>query len=70
MKKIKVKVEFIIEVEIPDNDDYNPYFDIEENHCAGTGIVGSTLESLISYHDKNDTCWACSLEESKCTIVE
>ena len=62
MKKIKLKWKSLIR--------YNPHFDIEENHCAGTGIVSSTLEKLIKYHDKNNTCWDCSLEESKCTILK
>jgi hypothetical protein len=71
MKTIRVKCTFIIPVDVPDdyyNDDFTPEFDIEENHCPGTGIVGAALDKLIEEHNKSSTCWACSVG-GKCEIV-
>lgn len=65
-RKVKVRCTFTIEVEVPiwatEEDEYNPYFDIEENHCPGTGIVGGALTRHIEKHEANSTCWACALQ--------
>lgn len=61
MKKIDVRVSFIIPVEIPDDQEYDEIFDIEENHCPGTGIVGMAIKKHIEEYDKNHFCWACAL---------
>ena len=60
-KTIMVQCSFTIPVEVPDNDDYDAFFDIEENHCPGTGIVGGALMEHIKKHDESNTCWACAL---------
>lgn len=62
MKTIKVQCSYIIEVEYPD--DYNDddlIFDIEENHCPGTGRVGSAFDKFREEMDKTSNCWACAL---------
>lgn len=58
-KKILVRCTIYVPVEVPDNPDYDMYFDIEDNHCPGTGLVGAALENLIEESNKNSTCWAC-----------
>lgn len=68
MKTIKVKCTFTIPIEIPDDPEYNATFDIEENHCPGTGIVGAAIDARIKYAEKNGICWACGLDDS-CEIV-
>lgn len=69
MKTIKVKCTFVIPVEVPDDPDYNEVFDIEINHCPGTGLVGVALDEHIKKHDEQHTCWACALD-GKCEIVD
>lgn len=70
MKKIKVKVTFTIPVEVPDDvEGYDEVFDIEENHCPGTGIVGMAIDQHIKEFGKNSMCWACALD-GKCEIVD
>ena len=61
MKKIQVKVTFTIPVEVPDDEDYDASFDIEENHCPGTGLVGMAIDKAIEEGNKNGICWACKL---------
>jgi hypothetical protein len=59
--KRKVKCSFVIEVDVPDDPDYDVYFDIEDNHCPGTGLVGAALRKHIEEHDLIRNCWACAL---------
>ena len=62
---IKVKVELTIPVEIPTKEEdpnYDPVFDIEENHCPNTGIVGDTLDKIIKEFNEKHLCWACAFE--------
>lgn len=63
MKIINVKVTFTVPVEVPDTPEYKEImvFDIEENHCPGTGLVGIAIDKLIKEHEANDTCWACAV---------
>lgn len=61
MKKINVRVTFTIPVEIPDDKNYDEIFDLEENHCPGTGIVGAAIDKHIKQFDKDNFCWACAL---------
>lgn len=65
---IQVKCTFIIPVEVPDDPDYPLQFDIEENHCPGTGLVGAALMEHIAKHEEASTCWACALQ-GECEIV-
>lgn len=62
MKTIHVRCSFILPVEVPDDPEYNEVFDIEENHCPGTGIVGAALTAHIKDYDKKGYCWACALK--------
>ncbi len=57
--KIKVLCLYVVEVEVPDDPEYDAPFDIEENHCPGTGLVGVALEEQIHRCDKKGVCWAC-----------
>lgn len=68
-RTIYVKCSFVIPVEIPDNPDYDAIFDIEENHCPGTGRVGVALDRHIKQSDEAGVCWACNLK-GKNEIVE
>jgi hypothetical protein len=65
-RKVKVRCTFTIVVDVPvwatEESEYNPYFDLEENHCPGTGIVGSALDAHIARHEAASTCWACALQ--------
>lgn len=68
MKTIKVKVTFIIPVEIPEDNEYDEFFDIEENHCPATGLVGMAIDKHIKEYDKKGFCWACALS-GECEII-
>lgn len=59
--KILVKCTFEIPIDVPDDPDYNMYFDIEENHCPGTGRVDSALNEIMEDCMKRSVCWACKL---------
>lgn len=67
-KTIVVRCTIDVPVEIPDSEDYDAYFDIEENHCPGTGLVGSAIEALMERHHETNTCWACAVN-GKCEII-
>lgn len=67
-KIIMVKCTFILPVEVPSNASYNEVFDIEENHCPGTGFVGGALDELMEKHRKGNTCWACAVG-GECEIL-
>ncbi|HOA00874.1 MAG TPA: hypothetical protein PKI27_01050 [Dermatophilaceae bacterium] len=59
--KVKVRCSYTIEVEVPDDVDYDVQFDIEENHCPGTGVVGAALDAHREACDAKHVCWACML---------
>jgi len=67
--KLRVRCTFEIDVDVPDDEDYDAIFDIEDNHCPGTGIVGAALERVMADHEETRTCWACALG-GKCQIVD
>ncbi len=69
MKKILVKCTLYVPIEVPEDKDYNENFDIEENHCPGTGIVGAAIDELITWGEENGFCWACKVK-GKCEIIE
>ena len=58
-KTIRVRCTFVLDVEVPDHPDYDAQFDIEENHCPGTGSVGAALEAAIAFGREHGICWAC-----------
>ncbi len=60
-RKILVRCTYGIEVEIPDDPDYDPHFDIEENHCPWTGRVGAAFDAAYEKASATNTCWACAL---------
>lgn len=60
-KTIYVQCVFTIPVEVPDDPNYDAKFDIEENHCPGTGRVGAALDHHIQTCDEKSVCWACNL---------
>ena len=62
--KILVKCSFIIPIEVDDDyydDEHSMEFDIEENHCPGTGLVGAAFDKIYEESEKNSVCWACKL---------
>lgn len=61
MPKILVKCAFTIPVEVPDSIKYDAHFDIEQNHCPGTGLVGDTLAAHMAAAEAMGCCWACAL---------
>lgn len=60
--KLKVKCSFIIDVDFSDDPELDPYFQIEENSCPGTGMVWLALKRHIEKHEQSRTCWACALQ--------
>lgn len=68
MAKLRIKCTVFVDVEVPDDPAYSAKFDIEENHCPGTGVVGAALEALITQHELAGTCWACP--DGTCEIVQ
>jgi hypothetical protein len=65
MKTLLVKCTFEIPIEVEDNyydEDFTPDFDIEENHCPGTGVVGAAFDEIYKRSDENSVCWACALK--------
>ena len=64
MPKMWVRCSYEIEVDVP----YDPVeqfeyaqFDIEENHCPGTGSVGASFDKNYENSNKKGVCWACNL---------
>jgi len=71
MQKIIVRCTFEIPVEVPDESEvpgYDECFDIEDNHCPGTGIVGAAFDKIYEETTKEGFCWACKLK-GKCEIL-
>ena len=72
MKKYIVKCILEVPVEVSDNyynDEFTPEFDIEENHCPGTGIVGATFDKIKEEMDLKSCCWACAMK-GRCEIIK
>lgn len=58
--KVRVRVSFEVEIEVdgdPARDDLS--FDIEDNHCPGTGLVGNAVQDLIERNIGSDSCLMC-----------
>lgn len=66
--KLRVRCTFYVDVEVPDDPDYDPVFDLEENNCPHTGRVGAALDEVMRRCEAASTCWACTLG-GKCEIV-
>ena len=64
--KVKVRCSFVVEVELPD--DANPYFEIEENGCPGTGVVGLAVDQLFERHNNSDVCELCAAQGENAVI--
>lgn len=65
MPIIYVKCSFIVPVEVPEDeeDGYDAIFDIEENHCPGTGLVGTAFDKAeTEARAREGFCWACALK--------
>ncbi len=58
--KVRVKCVWFVDVEVPDDADYDPEFDLVENHCPGTGRVGVALEAAMADGRARGVCWACN----------
>ena len=63
MRRLLVKAAVFVEVEVPDDapDGYDAHFDIVENHCPCTGVVGAAIEKEIERATTAGVCWACNL---------
>lgn len=60
MRKIKVKCTIFIEVEYQDNDPIEFIeFDVEENHCPGTGRFFTALKEKVEKQDEGNVCIFC-----------
>jgi hypothetical protein len=57
---VRLKATFYLDVEVPDDPNYNAEFDLVENHCLDTGLPGKALRELMAKHDALGTCWACA----------
>ncbi len=62
-RRVLVECRFEIWVDYKDSD-CDVQFDIEENHCPSTGIVGLALDECMEEHEEASTCWACALNGS------
>jgi hypothetical protein len=60
MATVRVRCSFEIDVEVPAVDNLD--FDIEDNGCPATGVVGAALRRHIEKHEADGTCWACALQ--------
>ena len=59
---MQIKVRCLIEVELEVPDSWNRdriKWQIEENSCPGTGIVGAAIEDRIKWADENSVCPFC-----------
>lgn len=68
--KMLVKCTIIVPIEVPDDPDYNMFFDIEDNHCPGTGIVGAKIDEVMERCREKSICWACNLQGKNEIIKE
>ena len=61
-RRVTVRCTYTIEVDVPtDVPGYDERFDIEENHCPGTGRVGAAFDAHRARCDAEGVCWACGL---------
>lgn len=61
MIKVDVLISAVVTVEYSDDtDDHTIQFDIEENHCPGTGRVGSAVDKMIEEHETTGHCAWCN----------
>ena len=68
--KLLVKCTLLVPIEVPDNEDYSPHFDIEDNHCPGTGIVGRAIQDVMEECERKRICWACKLQGENLIVRE
>ncbi len=61
---MKILVECTLQVEVEVSDDLRDIieFQIEENGCPGTGVVGSKIDSVMEDAEEKRVCWACNLK--------
>lgn len=71
MKTFIVKCTIEVPVKVEDNyynEEFTPEFDLEQNHCPATGLVGIAIDKAIREGDKDKMCWGCALK-GKCEII-
>jgi hypothetical protein len=61
-RRIYVKCTLIVPVDVPDDPEYDAHFDIEENHCPGTGRVGGAINEVMAQAVAEHWCWACQFD--------
>ena len=67
-KTVLVECTFRIPVEVDEDSNYQ--FQIEENGCPGTGIVGLAIDEHIEKSDNQNLCWACLLGGSNKIVAD
>ena len=61
--KIKVMCTLELLIDWPYDTDINLLkFQIEENGCPGSGIIGYEIKKTIETAEKGQYCWACNLK--------
>ena len=61
MVEVTVQISALVTVVYPDGtDDHTILFDIEDNHCPGTGIVGLAVNNLFKKNEESDYCEWCN----------
>lgn len=61
MKLARIRYTFELDIPVRDDPDYDPRFDLDENHCLATGLPGGTFERMVEWFDHAGFCWACAL---------
>jgi hypothetical protein len=63
MKCAKMRV--VLEMTVPYDgwDDENIEFDVNENRCIGTGMVGLFLDQIHDWGEDTSSCWGCAIQK-------
>lgn len=61
MRLARMRYTFEMDIPIPDDPDYDAEFDIDENHCLGTGRPGLAFDRMRDWFADRNGCWACPM---------
>lgn len=63
LRTITVEATVTVSVEVPEDWTKSEIqFDIENNHCPGTGSVGAVIDHFYAEGEAASVCWACDLK--------